>query len=133
MFVTDGWTGDIAGVRIAGESMMGQTKVKTRNSLIAFADPVISSGFRFQAERTLFGGLALLGITSPLKVEHPQLRYTSAVGSDLAPRTTIEQTSYLNPIGRPSCRELACQYVMIPEVARVSKTKKHYVRHITPN
>src|SRR3546814_3290584 len=79
MFVTGGWTGDIAGFRITGESMMGQTKVKTRNSLIAFADPVISSGFRFQAERTLFGGLALLGITSPLKVEHAQLRYTSAV------------------------------------------------------
>src|SRR3546814_9185508 len=103
MFVTDGWTGDIAGVRIAGESMMGQTKVKTRNSLIAFADPVISSGFRFQAERTLFGGLALLGITSPLKVEHAQLRYTSAVGYDLETRTTIDQTSYINLA--PSARE----------------------------
>src|SRR3546814_20022410 len=66
--------------------------LKTRNSLIAFADPVISSGFRFQAERTLFGGLALLGITSPLKVEHAQLRYTSAVGYDLETRTTIDQT-----------------------------------------
>src|SRR3546814_18696873 len=76
--------------------MIGQTKVKTRNSLIAFAYPVISSGFRFQAERTLFGGLALLGITSPLKVEHAQLRYTSAVGYDLDTRTTIDQTSYLN-------------------------------------
>src|SRR3546814_19330051 len=103
MFVTDGWTGDIAGVRIAGESMMGQTKVKTRNSLIAFADPVISSGFRFQAERTLFGGLALLGITSPLKVEHAQLRYTSAVGYDLETRTTIDQTSYIHLA--PSARE----------------------------
>src|SRR3546814_1261544 len=77
--------------------------LKTRNSLIAFADPVISSGFRFQAERTLFGGLALLGITSPLKVEHAQLRYTSAVGYDLETRTTIDQTSYINLA--PSARE----------------------------
>src|SRR3546814_16772122 len=96
MFVTGGWTGDIAGFRITGESMMGQTKVKTRNSLIAFADPVISSGFRFQAERTLFGGLALLGITSPLKVEHAQLRYPSAVGYE---------------IGRASCRDRVDLYV----------------------
>src|SRR3546814_11548690 len=88
--------------------------VKTRNSLIAFADPVISSGFRFQAERTLFGGLALLGITSPLKVEHAQLRYTSAVGYDLETRITTDQTSSINlapKIGRAPCRERECQYV----------------------
>src|SRR3546814_17260042 len=100
MGVTGGWTGDIAGFRSTGESMMGQTKVKTRNSLIAFADPVISSGFRFQAERTLFGGLALLGITSPLKVEHAQLRYTSAVGYDLETRTTIDQRSEGRRVGK---------------------------------
>jgi hypothetical protein len=103
MFVTGGWSGDIAGFRLTGESMIGQTKVKTRNSLIEFADPVISSGFRFQAERTLFGGLALLGVTSPLKVERATLRYTSAVGYDLNTRTTIDQTSYINLA--PTARE----------------------------
>src|SRR3546814_13370174 len=40
---------------------------------------------------------------SPLKVEHAQLRYTSAVGYDLETRTTIDQTSYINLA--PSARE----------------------------
>src|SRR3546814_2650699 len=60
----------------------------------------------FQEERTLFGGLALLGVTSPLKVERATLRYTSAVGYDLKSRTTIDQK-----IGIASCREMVYPYV----------------------
>src|SRR3546814_1206906 len=107
--------------------MMGQTKVKTRNSLIAFADPVISSGFRFQAERTLFGGLALLGITSPLKVEHAQLRYTSAVGYDLETRTTIDQTSYINlvPKNRKIPRQNTNHYCALPMPTPPQKKTNH--------
>lgn len=103
MFATSGWAGNLAGVQITAESMIGRTKVKTRNSMLEFNDDVISSGFRFQAERAMFGGMALLGLTSPLKVEQAQVRYTAAVAYDLETRSLIDQTSYINLA--PSARE----------------------------
>src|SRR5690606_2145579 len=102
-FVTVGWTGDVAGFNLTGEALAGRTNVETRNSLIEFTSPVLSSGFRFKAEREAFGGMALLGLTSPLKVERANLRYTAPGAYDLATRSVVNQTSYIDLA--PTARE----------------------------
>ena len=103
-FVTLGWSGEVAGFNLTGEAMGGRTKVKTRNALIDFGDAVLSSGFRLKAERDAFGGTALLGLTSPLKVERAQLRYTVPVAYDVNKQSLVTETGTVNLA--PSAREL---------------------------
>lgn len=104
IFVTGGWTGQLEGFRLSGEAMIGRTKATTRNAIIEFADPILSTGFRFQAEHNLFGGSAVFGVSSPLKVERASLRYTTGVGYDLDTRSLIMGTRTLDLA--PSAREM---------------------------
>jgi hypothetical protein len=102
-FATLGWSGDIGAFGFTCEAMIGSTKVSTRNALIAFDEPVVSSGFRVRGEHAALGGVAMLGVTSPLKVERANLRYTAPVGYDLETRSLVNQTSYINMA--PDARE----------------------------
>jgi hypothetical protein len=99
-----GWSGTVAGVRLNGRAMAGRTEVRSPNAMIAFAAPVLSTGFHLDASRPLFGGSALFGLTSPLKVERATLRYTRAVGYDAETRSLIDATSLLDLA--PDAREL---------------------------
>jgi hypothetical protein len=91
-FATLGWTGELGGFRLAGEGMIGRTRVETRNAIIEFTDPVISSGFRLQAEHGALGGFASFGLTTPLRVEHAKLRYTAGVGYDPEEQALVTET-----------------------------------------
>lgn len=99
-----GWAGQLAGLDVSTEGLFGRTKVVTRDALIRFADPVLSTGFRVSAQRSLFGGRALFGLTSPLKVERAQLRYEAPTGYDLETRSTIDTVRLIHLA--PSAREL---------------------------
>lgn len=103
-FLSLGYTGDLAGFNLSGEVILGRTKVKTRNALIEFNDAVISSGFRFRAEREAFGGIMLFGLTSPLKVEHAELNYTAPYAFDPESETFLNRTTRIDL--SPSAREL---------------------------
>lgn len=103
-FASFGWRGDIGSVRLNGLAMAGRTTVRSPDTLIAFTGPVQSAGFHFDASRPMFGGAMLLGLTSPLKVERANLRYTRAVGYDVETRSLIDATSLIDLA--PDAREL---------------------------
>lgn len=90
-FVTLGWSGSVAGFRLAGEAMGGRTSVRGRSDMVRFGS-ILSSGFRFQADHSAFGGVASLGMTSPLRVERATLHYTSPVAFDQATHELINET-----------------------------------------
>ncbi|MFC7538132.1 S8 family serine peptidase [Sphingomonas sp. GCM10030256] len=104
MFTTAGWNGHVGDFDLSAEGLLGRTRVTTRNALIQLADPVLSSGFRFSATHGIFGGRALFGLTSPLKVERAQLRYEAPTSYDPETRSTIETVRLINLA--PSAREL---------------------------
>jgi hypothetical protein len=82
-FATLGWSGEVGGLRLTGEAMAGRTRVRTASTMVQFAEPVLSGGFRLQADAAAFGGLATFGVTSPLRVERARLRYTAPVAFNL--------------------------------------------------
>jgi hypothetical protein len=90
-FASLGWSGDLAGFQITGEAMAGQTTVDARIARIAFA-PMTSSGFRLQFDRTLLGGQASFGVTSPLRVDRAMIRFTSPSAFDISTRSVADVT-----------------------------------------
>lgn len=103
-FLTGGWAGEVGSARLSAEALIGRTAIETRDALIMFEGPVISSGFRISAEQSLLGGTALFGITSPLKVERASVRYTLPVAYDLETRSLVEQSTIANLA--PAVREV---------------------------
>lgn len=101
--VTVGWAGRVGGFGLLGEVTGGRTSVDSRSSLISF-DPVISSGFRLQADHGAFGGMAVFGLTSPLRVERARLNYSAPVAYDLASRSVVNENRVLDLA--PSSREM---------------------------
>lgn len=91
-FATAGWSGSLGGFMLTGEAMAGRTKVRTRSSMVQFADAILSSGFRMQADHMAFGGVATLGVTAPLKVERANLRYTAPTAYDLKSGELVNET-----------------------------------------
>lgn len=95
-FISLGWSGDIEGFDITAEAMAGRTQVETSGSMLAFDDAVLSSGFRFIASRDALGGLMLVGLTSPIKVDRANVTYTAADGYDLATRSLTYRDNALS-------------------------------------
>lgn len=94
-FASLGWTGNLLGFGISAEAMAGRTKVQGTGSRIEF-DTIQSTGFRFNAERDMLGGLMNFGITSPLRVDSAVVRYTGLDGFDALTRDVADQTREIN-------------------------------------
>lgn len=90
-FATIGWRGRLAGLGLAAEGMAGRTVVRARIPSLAF-DPMISSGFRLQADHMAFGGVATLGLTSPMHVDRAPVRITGPNEFDHASLLGIDAT-----------------------------------------
>ncbi len=90
-FVSLGWRGDFAGFRLMGEAIAGRTVVDAQIARLAF-EPIVSTGFRMQADQPLLGGLASLGLTSPLRVDRAMVRFTGPSGFDVAALATVDET-----------------------------------------
>jgi len=104
LFATVGWNGNLAGFGLSAEGLLGSTNITTSNSLISFNSSILSSGFRFAARHHLLGGRAVVGLTSPLKVERANIRYEAPTAYDLASRSTTDSVSNINLA--PSSREM---------------------------
>ena len=101
------WTGKLAGFRLTAEAMAGHTVVDAHIARLVF-EPIISTGFRFQADRRLLGGLASFGLTAPLRVDRAPVSFTSPSGfylSALAVTDVIRRFD-LAPIARELDLEL---------------------------
>jgi hypothetical protein len=106
-FMGLGWSGRALGFGLSAEAMMGRTKVNASSGRLAF-DSISTSGFRFIADHSAFGGMATFGFTSPLRVDRAQVRYTAPTGFDIETMSVVDQTRTLNlaPSGREMDVEL---------------------------
>lgn len=90
-FATIAWRGRLAGFGLAAEGMAGRTVVRARIPSLAF-DPMISSGFRVQADHAAFGGIATLGVKSPMHVDRAPVRFTGPTGFDYGSLLGVDET-----------------------------------------
>ena len=103
-FARLGWAGAVRGWKLAAEAMGGATKVDGGYNMILFNGPVWTSGFRFQADHPMSGGIFTLGLTSPLRVQSASMSYTGPVAYNYVAQTFTLQTDHFNVA--PNAREM---------------------------
>ncbi|MFD1789633.1 S8 family serine peptidase [Sphingomonas floccifaciens] len=102
-FTSVSWNGNLAGFRLVAEAMAGRTVVDARIARLAF-EPIISTGFRLQADRRLLGGLTSFGLTAPLRVDRAPVSFSGPKGFDLS---TLAVTDVIRRFDlAPNAREL---------------------------
>ncbi|GAA0460185.1 hypothetical protein [Sphingomonas molluscorum] len=72
--------------------------------MLRFSGPVSGSAFAIEGARSLFGGLATLGISSPLRVERARATLLAPVAFDLMTGVLTTATTAVDLA--PSAREL---------------------------
>ncbi|UYY58017.1 S8 family serine peptidase [Sphingomonas sp. S2-65] len=80
--LTLGWSRSLAGMILTGEAVGGATSVDTGSPVMRFDGPILSSGFRFQADAPALGGIGTFGMTSPLRVDRARMRLTVPTAYD---------------------------------------------------
>lgn len=108
LFASLGWTGSLGAVRLTGEGVVGRTRVSSPSDMLRFDGAILSTGFRLQADKPLLGGLALLGLTSPMTVSRALLSYTAPVAYDAGSGQLVTRRSRfdLAPVARQTSLEL---------------------------
>ncbi|MBN2973398.1 hypothetical protein JW805_15420 [Roseomonas aeriglobus] len=82
-FASVSWNGKLAGFRLTAEAIAGRTIVDARIARLAF-EPILSTGFRLQADHRLLAGFTSLGLTAPLRVDRAPVSFTAPSGFDLS-------------------------------------------------
>lgn len=82
-FASVSWNGKLAGFRLTAEAIAGRTIIDASIPRLAF-QPILSTGFRLQADRRLLGGLTSFGLTAPLRVDRAPVSFTAPSGFDLS-------------------------------------------------
>ena len=91
LFASLGWTGSLGAVRLTGEGVVGRTRVASPSDMLRFDSAILSTGFRLQADKPLLGGLARLGLTSPMAVSRAVLSYIAPVAYDAGSDQLVTQ------------------------------------------
>lgn len=104
-FLALSWSGAVTrGWALSGQVMGGSTRVDTPSAMLGFKGPVLSTGFQVEASHALFGGLGSVGLTSPVKVERADVRFTYASDYDLDTEQLVDSTRTFNIA--PAAREM---------------------------
>lgn len=74
-----GWQGEVGSLGLTAEGLFGRTSVRGGSSLLGFDGPIMSSGYRFQADRPLLGGMGTFGFTMPVAVTRAAMSYNAPV------------------------------------------------------
>jgi hypothetical protein len=92
----------IAGVPVSARVTAATTRIDGGSDMLRFARPVSSSAFAVESARGLFGGVATLGLSSPLRVERARATMLMPVTYDLVSGvlTTATATTDLAPTAR---------------------------------
>ena len=93
----------LAGVALLARATLGSTRARD-GSALGFAAPVLSSAFSFEGSHGLFGGLATLGLASPLRVERAHASVLVPVSYDLVTGVLTQERRTLDLT--PAAREL---------------------------
>lgn len=94
----------IAGVALSARSTAATTRVSGGSAMMRFAQPVLSTAFAVEGSRGLLGGMATLGLSSPLRVERARATMLVPVTYDLMSGALATRTAVVDLA--PSAREL---------------------------
>ena len=94
----------LAGIELSARATLGDTRAAAGGDLFRFSGPIVSTAFSLDATRGLFGGLATLGVSSPLRVERARVSMLVPTSYDLITGALTEERSELNL--RPDAREI---------------------------
>jgi hypothetical protein len=92
----------IAGIPVSARVSAATTRIDGGSDIMRFAGPVSSTAFAVEGTRSLFGGMATLGLSSPLRVERARTTMLLPVSYDLVSGvlTTATATTDLAPTAR---------------------------------
>jgi hypothetical protein len=94
----------IAGVLVSARATASTTHVDGGSEMLRFSGPVSGSAFALEGARSLFGGLATLGVSSPLRVERARATLLAPIAFDLMTGVLTTATTAIDLA--PSAREL---------------------------
>ena len=94
----------VAGVGLSARATLASTRVEGNSALLGFAAPILSSAFSVEGSHGLFGGLATLGLASPLRVERARASVLVPVSFDLISGALVQERHTLDL--SPTAREL---------------------------
>ena len=94
----------IAGVALSVRSMAATTHVSGGSSMMRFDQPLLSTAFAVEGSRGLLGGIATLGLSSPLRVERARATMLVPVTYDLMSGALATRMAVVDLV--PSAREL---------------------------
>lgn len=92
----------ITGISVSARVSAATTRIDGGSDMMRFAGPVSSTAFAVEGTRSLFGGMATLGLSSPLRVERARATMLLPVSYDLISGvlTTATATTDLAPTAR---------------------------------
>lgn len=94
----------LAGVALSARATVGMTRADGAAALFGFTSPILSSAFSLEGSHGFLGGLASLGIASPLRVERASAAVMVPVAYDLVTGALTQERRTLDLA--PSAREL---------------------------
>jgi subtilisin family serine protease len=94
----------IAGVLVSARATASTTRIDGGSEMLRFSGLVSGSAFAVEGARSLFGGLATVGISSPLRVERARATLLAPVAFDLMTGALTTATTAINLA--PTAREL---------------------------
>lgn len=98
----------VGAVLLTARTTAGTTRIDGGSELLRFSGPLLSTAFSVDGSHPLFGGMAMLGVSSPLRVERARASVLTPVVYDLISRalTTERRTLDLSPSAREMDIEL---------------------------
>ena len=94
----------VAGMLLSARATVGNTRARDGGDLLRFTGPIVSTAFSLDTSRGVRGGLATVGLSSPLRVVRARASLLAPVSYDLITGALIEQRRELD-LG-PNAREL---------------------------
>lgn len=107
----------LAGVALTARATTGSTSVdRDGDGLVRFDGRIVSTAFAVEGARPLLGGLATLGLSSPLRVERARASLVVPVAYDLMSGVLVEErrTFDLSPTARELDLELGWSTALAP-------------------
>nr|WP_209570468.1 S8 family serine peptidase [Sphingomonas sp. PvP018] len=111
----------IAGVPVSARVTAATTRVDGGSDLMRFAGPVSSSAFAVEGSQGLLGGMATLGLSSPLRVERARATMPMPVSYDLMSGTLTTRTVATDLA--PTARELDLEFGWSTALSRSSSLR----------
>ena len=107
---------DVAGMTLSARATIGTTRADDGGGAVRFGDPMLTSAYAVEGARALLGGVATLGVSSPLRVERARASLLVPVAFDLVTGALAEERRSfdLSPGARETDLELGWSTLIAP-------------------